>query len=294
MTRTHVLRSRRAALVALTLLAPRVAAAQDSIAVKNHLYDTFQLTADFTTVLNFSEARVDGSDGNVGTNLDLKEMLGIAGTSVQPRAGLRWKPGRHTEFEVGYQFLNQSGDRHLTDTLVVGDDTLSGSADVSTKLGASNATLQFRYSLIAAERHNIGLTIGLGGVFFRLDMEASDSLCGGPSCSGGESSISKRVTIPTADIGVFGRWRLGEQWYVGGDARAIGAKVDRYKGSIFEGDAIGQYYWSNRWGIEGGVSYTAVTVDVSPKSGGTSEGDSFAGKIKYAYTSLRLGVVGVF
>ena len=65
----------------------RALAAQDSTTYKNHLYDKFQAAVVFTTVLNNSEARVDGSNGE-GTNLNFKDLLGISGTSVQPALGL--------------------------------------------------------------------------------------------------------------------------------------------------------------------------------------------------------------
>ncbi len=89
------------------------------------------------------------------------------------RLRLAWKPGRKTEFDLGYQFLNTSGSRAFSDSLVIGDNEFFGDIDLNTKLGSDNATLQFKYSIFAKERHNIGLAIGLGAIFFSAEFDGS-------------------------------------------------------------------------------------------------------------------------
>lgn len=281
------------------LLSPGTATAQDSATPRNHLYDTFQASLDVTTVLNRSSARVDPSNGGLGTDLDFQSILGISTTSLQPALGVRWRPGRRTEFEAGYQFLNQTGQRAFQDSLLIGDDTLAGNLALHTTAGASNATLQFRYAIWAAERHKVGAALGLGAVFLALDFEGTaDGTCAGPGCDPGGSGAymsSKRFTAPTGSLGAFGGWRLGDRWYLGGDARAIAGKVDRYDIGVFEGDVRAEYYLSDHWGLEAGVFYTNVRVDVAPKSEPDPEDlTHFTGSIDYNYTSLRLGVIGVF
>jgi len=297
MMRAAVRLTRWTALASLAIAVPGILSAQDSTAYRNHLYDKLTVSADFTTVLNRSNARLDGSNGDAGTTLDFKSILGISGTSVQPAFGIQWKPGRHTQFDLGYQFINAKGSRSISDTLRIGDDTVSGNIAASTKLGSSNATFQFKYSIWAAERHNIGLAVGLGAIFFDLKFDATADACGGPNCASGSLSdtlnVDKSFTGPTASIGAFGQWRLGDRWYIGGDARGIGAHVDRFKFSVFEGDANTRYYLSNRWGLGLGWYYTNVTVNVQPKSGSTVAND-LVGKVAYAYSSIRLGVVFAF
>jgi hypothetical protein len=278
------------AAVALVLGVPAVLAAQDTTTYQNHLYDKFQATADFTTVVNRSNARFDGRDGSLGTDINFRDLLGVSSTTVQPALGISWKPGRHTELGVGYQFINQNGSRTLGDDIVIGDDTVSANFDATTKTSANNANLTFRYSVWAAERHMIGLELGLGAIFFDLQLDATAHGCVGTACDSGAVSIKKNATAPTGALGVFGVWRLGNRWYVGGDARGIGAKVDRYDISVFQADATARYFLSNRWGIGAGWYYNNVTVDIAPKSGGQLPGD-VAGKFTFKYTSLRLGIV---
>ena len=278
----------------LALVAPRVATAQNTASPsRNHLYDKFQANLDFTTVLNRSTARVDGGDGTPGSDIDFRNTLGISGSSIQPAIGLAWKPGKRTEFSVGYQFINQTGERLLDKQIVVGDDSIDADFNVKTKLGSSNATLQFRYSLLAAPKHNIGLAIGFGSIFFDLQLDATANGCTPTQCQSGAVNIAKKLTGPTASLGAFGRWRVGDRWYVGGDLRGVGATVDRFDLSVLEGAAFGRYFLSDRWGLEAGWNYTDVTVNVLPKENAGLSSD-FAGKIQYAYSSLKLGVVAAF
>lgn len=291
MTRSPARLARWTALAVLALGAPGALAAQDSTV--NHLYDKFQVGLAFTTVLNRSNARVDASDTDRGTTIDFRDILGISGATVQPAIGLRWKPGRRTEFNLGYQFINQSGDRSIDTTLVVGEDTLSGAIGLKSDLSSDNATFQFKYSIFAKEKVNAGLALGLGAIFFDMKFDGSADLCTGANCAGDSLSVHKQLTGPTASIGAFGQWRVGDRWYVGADARGIGAKVDRFDFSVFEGNLGGQYYLSNRWGLGLGWYYTDVTVDVGAKSDG-SVAEDLVGKVKYNYSSVRLAVIGAF
>jgi len=288
---TCVRLARWSALAVLALAVPGALAAQDAT-TRNHLYDKFQASIDFTTVLNNSTARLDGSNGE-GTDLNFKDRLGISGSVVQPALSFAWKPGRHTELDVGYQWINQSGTRSASDSFNIGDNAVFGQIDANTKIGSNNANLTFKYSIWAAEKHAIGLELGLGAIFFDLQFDATAEGCAGPDCASGTVSVHKSVTAPTGALGAFGQWRLGDHWYVGGDARGIGGKVDRFDVSIFQADAYAKYYFSNRWGAAAGWYFNDVSVDVSPK-GGTSATSDLAGKVTFNYTSLRLGAIYAF
>jgi hypothetical protein len=106
-------------------------------------------------------------------------------------------------------------------------------------------------------------------------------------------SVTKQLTGPTASIGAFGRWRVGDRWYVGGDLRGVGANVDRFDVSVLEGAAFARYFLSDMWGLSAGWNYTDVTIDVLPKENAGLSSD-VAGRIKYGYSSLKLGVVAAF
>jgi len=279
---------------ALALAAVPRLAAQDPSEYTNHLYDTWQVGVSMTTVLNNSDVRVDGSSGSLGTNISFRDMLGMSGHSIQPAFAVAWKPGRRTELDLGYQFLNQSGSRSFRDSLVIGDNTIFGNLDLNSTTSSNNATFQFKYSIFAKERHSIGLAVGLGAVFLDLQIDGTATNCIGDACVGSNGvAVTKKLTGPTASLGAFGNWRLGNRWYVRGDARGLGARVDRFDISIFEADAIVRYFLSNRWGVGLGWFYTDVAVDVGAKAENATVED-LVGKLAYNYTSIRLSLVAAF
>lgn len=293
MTRMGLSLARVGVAAGLLLAAPLALSAQDSTADRNHLYDAFQVSADFTTVLNYSNARVDAANGDLGTTIDFRKTLGISSATVQPAIGIRWKPGRHTEFDLGFQFLSQSGDRSGTETIVIGEDTVSGDLDIKSNFNSDNATFQFKYSILAREKYNVGLALGLGAILFDMHLDFSGGVCDGPNCVADSLDATRKLTAPTVSLGAFGYWRVGNRWYVGADARGIGARVDRYDFTVFEGNVSGQYYLSNRWGLNLAWFYTDVSVDIGPKSDGTVTED-MVGNLAYNYSSIRVGAIYAF
>jgi hypothetical protein len=133
----------------------------------------------------------------------------------------------------------------------------------------------------------------LGAIFFDMQLDAKAQGCVGTECDSGSVSTTKKVTGPTASLGAFGRWRVGDRWYVGGDFRAMSAVIDRYDESVLEAGAFGRYYLSDHWALGIGWNYTDVTLDLAPKGGNVATSD-FAGRIIYKYSSLKLGVVAAF
>ena len=208
---------------------------------------------------------------------------------------MRGSRGATRNSVVGYQFINQSGSRSWTDSLVIGDNTVFGQIDANTKISSDNANLAFKYAILAKEKYIAGVELGLGAIFFDLQFDATADGCAGPDCGSGSVSVDRKLTVPTGALGVFGQWRLGDRWYLGGDARGIGGKVDRYDVSIFQADVFARYYFSDRWGAGAGWYYNDVTVDVAAKSDASSDSDlDLGGKVSFNYTSLRIGVIAAF
>lgn len=279
---------------AAALAAPTLLSAQDSPSDRNHLYDKLEVAAAVTFVLDRSVARVDSPDEEIGTTFSIPNILGLPATTVQPAVGLRWRPGRRTALELSYQFLNKSGQRVIDRNLDVGGDTVYAGLQSSSTLGSDDATLQFKYALLAGERHTIGAALGLGAIFFHLTIDATGDASGGGGSVADTVRINRSLTGPTASIGAFGNWRLGDRWYVGADARVLEVRFDRYGLSVLEGSLEASYYLSTWWGVIASLYYTDVAIEVQPQEVRRGDATDLFGSVKHAYTSLRLGAVAAF
>ena len=245
------------------------------------LYDEWQIDLSGAVVILGTTIRVDGSEGQ-GTDVN-SDDLGLPGDRFMPRASVRWRPGRRHELELGYQFARRSGERTLDREVVFADSIYDVGLATKTKFRTDQAFLTYRYAIQAKERTQLGAGIGVGALPFRFEIDALAST--------GSDSVTRSATRslvgPTASIGVYGRFLLGERWYLETDLRAIAIKIDRFKPSIVEGNLAGRYFLSDKLGLELGYGISSIRITVDPRE----SGKGFSGRIKYPLQNVRLGVV---
>ena len=100
-------------------------------------------------------------------------------------------------------------------------------------------------------------------------------------------SGEKTFLGPTASIGGYGRWLLGERWFLETDLRAIKIKIDRLHASVVEGNLAGRYFLSQKFAAELGYGISSIRLSVDPRD----TGKGFTGKIKYPLSNIRAGLV---
>jgi hypothetical protein len=89
------------------------------------LYPKFELGASATLLLLGEKIRIDSKDETgEGTEIDAEDVLGVSGTSLQPRAALRWRPGKRHELELGVLRAVRSTEKVLVDTLTFSEPAL--------------------------------------------------------------------------------------------------------------------------------------------------------------------------
>lgn len=273
--------------VALSLLASPAAAQTDSS--RNHLYDKFQFAISGTNVLLGTNLRVDGNDGQ-GTDVDVEDDLGLDRSKFQPRFGFRWRPGRRHELEVGYQFARRTGQKTLSDSLRFGDTTFYANATIKPTFNSDQAFLVYRFAFMAKERTQVGAALGLGPYFFDVAIDALASASGGSQTGEVAYSESASVIGPTASLGLFGRFRLGDRWYLDADIRYITISIDRFKASVLDAGLAARYFMSRKVGFELGYGGNGIKVDVEAKDRAAAAGFK-SGRIKFTQQTFRLGII---
>ena len=226
----------------MAALGPGLLAAQDAApqdAAPSHLYDRFQLSGSGTLLVLGAKIRIDPDSGE-GTEINVSDDLGIGSTTLQPRLALRWRPGRRHELEGGYQWAKRSGETVLTDTLVFRDTTYAAGLRVNSTYGTSQAFLTYRYAFMAKEKTQIGAALGIGLIFLRADIAATaGATAGGPDTAIAEFSRKGDINGPTGSLGGYGRFQLGDRWYLESDLRALVLKIDNIKAGVVEVGARG-------------------------------------------------------
>ena len=256
---------------------------------ESHLYDKLQVSGSGTVLLIGGDIRIDSKNGEVGTTLDSKDDLGLPGSKFQPRAAIRWRPGRRHELEGGYQLARRSGENTLSRTIEFEDSTYDAGLNIKSKFNTDQLFLTYRYAFMAKERRQIGAALGLGAFFYKFEIKVAGSVSGGGTA---DRSQSASFVGPTASLGLYGRFRAGERWYFEPEIRYLRIEIDRYSARVSEGGLAARRFVSSKVALEAGYGWSGVKVDVGPKTDSSSIIDLDAsGRIKFSQQNVRLGVV---
>lgn len=285
--------------IALLALAPSArGVAQTS---PNHLYDRFQVSGSGTLLVLGATVRIDGDSGQ-GTELSIEDDLGLERSTLQPRLAFRWRPGggRRHELEASYQWAVRENGRVLTDTIVVRDTTFAAGLRINSEFGTSQAGVTYRWAFSAKENAQIGLGVGLGMIFLRLGIDAvAGTTPGGPDTTIVQRSSTADLNGPVGSIGVYGRWRLGDRWYLDSDLRGIYVKISNLRAGVVEAGLAGRYFFSDKLGAELGYGLGIYAVRLDREGSEDGEDGGFAGidvtgKIRYNVNGFRIGGLYAF
>ena len=265
------------ALIALVGATPQARAQTTS-----RLYDKWQIDLSGSVLVMGTDIRVDGSNTD-GTEIDGEDVLGLSREKIQPRISARWRPGRRHEIELGYQFARRTGEKTLQRDVVIADSTYTVGLNLQTTLRTDQVFVAYRFAIRARERTQLGVGVGVGVFPFKLDVERLVSAGGSDVASSNERSL----TGPFGSVGVYGRFLLGDSWYLEGDLRGIAIEIDRFEAGVVEGNLAGRYFLSDKWAMELGYGLSAVTLTVDPPE----DREGFFGKLDYPVQHVRLGVV---
>jgi hypothetical protein len=265
------------AIIALVGATPRAGAQSTS-----RLYDKWQIDLSGSVLVMGTDIRVDGSNGD-GTEIDGEDVLGLSREKIQPRASVRWRPGRRHEIELGYQFARRTGEKTLERDVVIADSSYTVGLNLKTTFRTDQVFLAYRFAIRARERTQLGVGVGAGVFPFKLEVDRLVSAGSSEVTSSNERSL----TGPFGSLGVYGRFLLGDRWYLESDLRGISIKIDRIKASVVEGNLAGRYFLSYKWAMELGYGLSAVTITVDPPE----DRKGFFGKVDYPVHHVRLGVV---
>jgi hypothetical protein len=258
-------------------------------AVRNHLYDKWQFSASGAALILSTTVRID-SDSGQGTELNSEDDLGLSKTVFRPRLAARWRPGRRHELEASWVFVNRNGDRTLADSIQVGDTSFSAGARVQSKFRNDQILLVYRWAFHASETSQIGLGVGLGAQVFSFKFDATAGAASGGDTVSVQKSVDKRLVGPTASLGLYGRWQLGQDWNIEADLRGIYAKISTVTVWDVEAGAAARYWLSKTWGLEAGYGLGLYDVKVDVSNSGSLIQYDFSGKLKYSTQNVRLGV----
>ena len=266
-------------LTAVSLFTAGAARAQDV----NHLEDRYEFLISGAAVHLGSKLRVDG-DLTQGTLIDVEKILGLKDTRFQPRLAFTWSFARKHEIEIGYQWVRRDAEHVLTRDIVFRDSTYHAGAAVNTTFNSDQLFGTYRWAFSVSDRSEYGLSVGFGALFIDMGIAALAAV--------NNKSVlyvrEKTVTEPSGSLGLYGKWRIGGNSYLGGDARGIKVAAGDFDATVWEGNLDYRYYFGRNWGGEVGWGISDYHVDITQTN--SSGGDRLT-QLRYSLANWRLGLV---
>ncbi|HEX7878934.1 MAG TPA: hypothetical protein VF720_05960 [Candidatus Eisenbacteria bacterium] len=285
---TDIARTARRLILAATLVLLPVAAFAEE-PNPTHLYDKFQFEVSGTAVGFNSELRVDANQGDDGTDIDAEDDLKAPEIKVQPRFELRWRPGRRHELELGYQFARRNSEHQLDNSFDFGDTTFMSGTHVRSHFDTDRAFLNYRYAFMAREKTQVGLTFGVGALFIDTQVDALTEIQSEDGEREVEYGAGGSIIGPSAAIGPFANFQVGEDWYIHSDLRWLKATVDRFTVRVLDAEAGTRWYPWTSVGFDLSGAVSSIALDVARPE----DRDGLAGSFEYSLLQLRLGLVYV-
>ena len=172
----------------------------------------------------------------------------------------------------------------MTEDIDFQDTTFTVGAQIKSKFSAPTLALGYRFAFLAKENTQVGFQVGVGALFFGIDIDAL-----GTGTGGGSYSAEKSLTGPTATLGLFGNFRAGDHWYFGVDAGALGATISGITATIWSGGGQARYFIDNHWAFAGGWTINGFKISSEPDNDGSFI--DLGGSIKYTFQVFRLGII---
>ncbi|MEJ1963789.1 MAG: hypothetical protein WDO56_20395 [Gammaproteobacteria bacterium] len=244
----------------------------------NPLTDRFSVSAGTFLLGTSTQIRVDGDTGN-GTQLDTERDLGMK-DSDRFRADGYWRFRERHKLRVMYFDTNQSAGKTISRNLQVGDTSFPIDAQLDSNFRTRVAEIAYEYSFLKRDNYEIAASAGIHDLRFQLDLSATRT------ASGQTLALARSANAngPLPVLGLRGTWRLGERFYLDGQAQFFKISIDPYDGRLEDYTASIVWMPLKHFGIGAGYNEFVTRIDVSA--------DRFNGNLRWRYGGARIFVVG--
>ena len=225
-----------------------------------------------------SDTRIDGDNGDPGSDIELEDDLGFDKSDTVFRLDGYWRFAAHHRIDVSAFDLSQTATRVIDRDLTIGDTTFEINTEVNSDLDLSIYKAAYTWQFLNRENSFLGLTAGL----YVADIGTSFSGTG----QLGLSVESNDITAPLPVIGLRGEYYLTERWLLRGSAEVFYFSYEEFDGSLYDVFAGIDYGFTETFAV--GLGLITVRLDVG------FEGNRFKGDVDWGYGGAMLYVKADF
>lgn len=259
-------------LVSLLLLATPAWAAETNLVTQRGQVSVGTFTN--TSTLN---ARLDATNGSVGTDLDWGQEFGNQDVTRFRVDGLwRFSPRHHLRLMYTDYLLDRT--TRSSTTIQWGDDTIPIDATLRGRLGFEIYEAAYEYAFSRSDRHELAASIGVHYTSFQARLAATLTGPGGSATASlGDAAA---VDAPLPVVGFRGLWRLGGDFYLDAQAQYFKLSIDQIDGTLLNYRAAAIWQPWPRLGV--GLGYDSFEVEAELTDSG------FTGRLDWKYRGPQL------
>ena len=217
-----------------------------------------------------TKLRIDSRRFDLGTTIDLENLLGLRGAAQSFSGQLTWRPHRRHQLAVGYFAINRSNTKSLTRDIDIGDTTWTIGADVTSRFKTSYATFSYRWSPLLTSRVSAGISLHIPVLYFTNSLTATTA----------NLQLTARrksdATVPIPLPGLHATVRLARPLYVDAQVQYLKVSVADIDADILSLYGTVHYYPLRALGVAVGVHGDYSTIGSQTKR--------FTGKLRYDVT----------
>jgi hypothetical protein len=248
-------------------------------AAAQRLSDTFalQVSAYFPRV--DSTLQVNGTNGQIGTEIDFENDLGFDKNRTLPAFMAEWRPNDDWVLNAEYYALGRRNETIIDRELIVGDTTYPVNGTLNSGFDSDIIRFTIGNRFYQTKNFEIGAAIGLHGTDFSVFLEGEGSAAGQ---SASFRSESRSVFAPLPTVGLFLAWEPAPKVSIAGRFDWLSLTIDDYSGRLLNTEASAAYRVHKN--IDLGVMYRRVDYRVKVRR------DDWDGEVKYNFHGPALFV----
>lgn len=219
-----------------------------------------------------SDARVDSSDGERGTDLNLEDDLSLNNNLTDFRIDAFWRFSPRHRAELTYYDVSREGNATIDRDIRFGDRTFGLNGELNSEIGFKVIKLSYAYSFIQNSRWDVAGSIGMHGI----DLKAS---LGGQAQGGiGFSASRADVFAPLPVIGGRVSYALTPKLKLRNELDLFALDLGNMKGHLIDARVNFDYDLTSNVGLSLGYNFVETGIEF--------EDGLLLGDFDYKYSGL--------
>jgi len=217
----------------------------------------FKFTAGVFFPTNNTEVEVNGTNGNIGTDIDFERDLGFQNHTTSFALAFEWRASRRSRFNLEYYYLKRDSEKTLQKDIEFQDHVYPVNARVSAFMDNEMIRFAYGYALISKPKYELGLLIGahvlLADVGIRLEGNTAQA----------EYRDNVDFTAPLPDVGIWGEFVLGKKVGLYANLNYFALKIDDIDGRIISYNLSVLYNVYKNFSLTAGYTGLNFRLDVT-------------------------------